>query len=45
VQPGGVEPADILDDGEFELGSGASDAVGDELGLEAVDEALGRALS
>jgi hypothetical protein len=35
-----VEPADVLDDGEFELGACAPDAVGDQLGLEAVDEAL-----
>ena len=40
-----VEPADVLDDGELELRSGAPDAVGDELGLEAVDEALAGALS
>jgi hypothetical protein len=32
---------DVLDDGELELGAGAPDAVGDQLGLEAVDEALG----
>jgi hypothetical protein len=37
-----VEPADVLDDGELELGSGAPDAIGDELGLEAVDEAFGQ---
>ena len=41
VQAGGVEPADVLDDRQLELGSRAPDAVGDELGLEAVDEALG----
>ena len=34
-----VEPGDVLDDGEFELGSRAPDAVADQLGLEAVDEA------
>ena len=37
----GVEPGDVLDDREFELGAGAPDAVADQLGLEAVDEALG----
>jgi hypothetical protein len=36
-----VEPADVLDDGERELRAAAPDAVGDELGVEAVDEALG----
>jgi hypothetical protein len=41
VQTAVVEPADVLDDGELELRSSAPDAVGDELGLEAVDEALG----
>jgi hypothetical protein len=41
-----VDPADVLDDGELELGACAPDAVCDALGLEAVDEALGqRALS
>ncbi len=30
-----VEPADVLDDGELELGPGAPHAVGDQLGLEA----------
>jgi hypothetical protein len=35
-----VEPGDVLDDGELELGAGAPDAVADQLGLEAVDEAL-----
>ena len=42
VQPVVVEPADVLDDGELELGAGAPDAVGDQLGLEGVDEALGQ---
>jgi hypothetical protein len=41
VQAGGVVPADVLDDGELELRSGPPDAVGDQLGLEAVDERLG----
>ncbi len=36
-----VQPADVFDDGEFELGAGAPHTVGDQLGLEAVDEALG----
>jgi hypothetical protein len=36
-----AEPADVLHDGERELGSAAPDAVGNELGLEAVDEAFG----
>jgi hypothetical protein len=39
-----VEPADVLHDGERELGSAAPDAVGDELGLEAVDEAFGESV-
>jgi hypothetical protein len=40
VQALGVEPGDVFDDGELELGAGAPDAVADQLGLEAVDEAL-----
>ena len=36
-----VEPGDVLNDGELELGSGAPHAVGDQFGLEAVDEAFG----
>ena len=36
-----VEPGDVFDDGELELCSCLPDAIGDELGLEAVDEALG----
>ena len=35
-----VEPGDVFDDGELELCAGAPDAVADQLGLEAVDEAL-----
>src|SRR5665811_1062482 len=35
-----VEPGDVFDDSELELCSGAQDAVADQLGLEAVDEAL-----
>jgi hypothetical protein len=41
VQPAVVEPADVLHDGELELAAADPDAVGDQLGLEAVDEALG----
>jgi hypothetical protein len=41
VQTVVVEPADVLDDGELELRLRAPDAVGDKLGLEGVDEALG----
>jgi hypothetical protein len=37
-----VEPADVLDDGELELRATAPDAVGDELGLGAVDEDPGQ---
>jgi hypothetical protein len=35
-----VERGEVLDDRELELGAGAPDAVADQLGLEAVDEAL-----
>ena len=35
-----VEPSDVLDDGELKLRSRSPDAVADQLGLEAVDEAL-----
>jgi hypothetical protein len=42
VQAGGVVPADVLDDGELELAARPPDAVGDQLGLEAVEEALGK---
>jgi threonine dehydrogenase-like Zn-dependent dehydrogenase len=42
VQPDVVEPADPLDDGELELAAIAPDAIGDQLGLEGVDEALGQ---
>jgi hypothetical protein len=37
-----VEPADVLDDSQFDLGLGAPHTIGDELGLEAVDEAFGQ---
>jgi hypothetical protein len=40
VEALGVEPGDVLDDGELELCAGTPDAVADQLGLEAVDEAL-----
>jgi hypothetical protein len=36
-----VEPGDVLDDGKLELRSRSPDAIADEFGLEAVDEALG----
>jgi hypothetical protein len=42
VQPGVVEPAEVFHDGRLELRSRLPDAVGDQLGLEAVDEALGQ---
>jgi hypothetical protein len=41
VQAGGVVPADVLDYGELELRAGPPNTVGDQLGLEAVDERLG----
>jgi hypothetical protein len=42
VQSLGVEPADVVDDRELDLRAGLPDAVCDQLGLEAVDEALGQ---
>lgn len=42
MQSGVVEPAEIFDDRELELGAGAPDAVGAQLGLEAVEERLGQ---
>jgi hypothetical protein len=42
VDAGAVKPADVLDDGELELGAGAPDAIADELGLERVDERFGQ---
>ena len=42
VQALGVEPRDPFDDRELELGPGAPDAVGDQFGLEGVDEAFGQ---
>jgi hypothetical protein len=41
VQAVVVEPADVLDDRELELGAGAPHAVGDQLGVEGIDERLG----
>jgi hypothetical protein len=41
VQARVVEPADVLDHGQLELRAGAPDAIGDQLGLEAVDERFG----
>jgi hypothetical protein len=41
MQPVVVRPADVLHDGQLELGPGAPDAIGDQLGLEAVDETFG----
>jgi hypothetical protein len=41
VQPGAVEPAEVFDDSGLELVAGTPDAIGDQLGLERVDEALG----
>jgi hypothetical protein len=41
VEPVAVVPADVLDHCELSLGSGLPDAVGDQLGLEDVDEGLG----
>jgi hypothetical protein len=40
VQPCAVEPAEVLDDGEFELAAGAPDTIADQLGLDRVDEGL-----
>ena len=37
MQARGVEPGDVLNDGELELAAGAPDAIGDQLGLEAVE--------
>jgi hypothetical protein len=41
VQAGVVEPTDVLDDRQLELRARSPDAVGNQLGLEAVDERLG----
>ena len=41
MEPLGVEPGDVLDDRELELRDRFPDAVADQFGLEAVDEALG----
>ena len=42
VQPVVVEPADVFDDGQLELRACPPDTIGDQLGLEGVDEALGQ---
>jgi len=44
VQADVVEPADPFNDRELELRAGLPDAVGDQLGLEGVDEALGQSV-
>ena len=41
VQAARVEPAEVLDDRQLELVAAAPDAIGDQLGLDRVDEALG----
>jgi hypothetical protein len=41
VQPAVVEPADVRDGRELELRVRAPDAIGDQLGLVAVDERFG----
>jgi hypothetical protein len=41
VQPGGVEPGDPFDGRELDLGAGAPDAVGDQLGFVGIDERFG----
>jgi hypothetical protein len=41
VQASGVVPADVFDEGEFELAAAPPDSICDQLGLEAVDEGLG----
>ena len=40
-----VKPADVLDDGEFELGSGEPQAVGDQLVLKLSTKLSASALS
>jgi hypothetical protein len=45
VQLAELKPADVLDDREFELRSSARHAVGQQLRLEAVDEASSPALA
>jgi hypothetical protein len=37
-----LKPADVFDDRELELGASPPNAVGDQLGLEGVDDALGQ---
>jgi hypothetical protein len=45
MEPGVVEPADVFGDGELELSTRAPEAIGDQLGLEAVDEQFGERMS
>jgi hypothetical protein len=45
VQAHVVEPADVFDDGQFELRACSPNAVGDQLCLKAVDERLGERVS
>jgi hypothetical protein len=40
-----LKPGDVFEDRELQLSAGLPDAVFDQLGLERVDEALGRVLS
>jgi hypothetical protein len=40
-----VEPGDVFDDGQLQLGTRAPDPVGDQLGLEGVVSVTGKALS
>src|SRR3954454_8672046 len=42
VQADVVEPTDVLDDRELELRARLPGAIGDQVGLRAVDEALGQ---
>lgn len=41
MQAGVVEPGDVADDRDLEVAAAGPGSVGDELGLEGVDEALG----
>jgi hypothetical protein len=45
VEALGVEPCDVFDDRELELGAAAPDAIADQFGFEAVDETLSERLS
>jgi hypothetical protein len=44
VQAVVVKPAEVLDDRQLELLATAPDAIGDQLGLEAVDERFGQSV-